>query len=224
MATPQSWTRKIMVHQWNDRSVTVSNRIKLIFRSFEISVYIHQETPAAPARPLQIALPSFKGHSAQIRWKHGARQPEAGHVAGPPGRFRGKNILNRIQLEVGKHPDISRNRPLIDGMSKTNNSIEAYFSQRNTGWWFEPLWKILVNWDDSFNIWKNKTCCKPPNRYMFSTLSKAFYCPSWDPKWLCYFLERRLRRCLSGLPPEMWRDSWLKTADCETDFGPRPRL
>ena len=26
-----------------------------------------------------------------------------------------------------------------------------------TGWWFEPLWKILVNWDDDIpNIWENK--------------------------------------------------------------------
>ena len=25
------------------------------------------------------------------------------------------------------------------------------------GWWFEPLWKILVNWDDEIpNIWENK--------------------------------------------------------------------
>ena len=32
-----------------------------------------------------------------------------------------------------------------------------------TGWWFEPLWKILVNWDDDIpNIWKNKKCSKPP--------------------------------------------------------------
>ena len=26
-----------------------------------------------------------------------------------------------------------------------------------TGCWFEPLWKILVNWDDDIpNIWENK--------------------------------------------------------------------
>ena len=23
-----------------------------------------------------------------------------------------------------------------------------YFSQMHAGWWFQPLWKILVNWDD----------------------------------------------------------------------------
>ena len=30
-----------------------------------------------------------------------------------------------------------------------------------TGWWFEPLGKILVNWDD-YSIWENKKCSKPP--------------------------------------------------------------
>ena len=29
--------------------------------------------------------------------------------------------------------------------------------QISSGWWFEPLWKILVNWDDEIpNIWENK--------------------------------------------------------------------
>ena len=28
---------------------------------------------------------------------------------------------------------------------------------RITGWWFKPLWKIFVSWDDDIpNIWKNK--------------------------------------------------------------------
>ena len=32
-----------------------------------------------------------------------------------------------------------------------------------SGWWFEPLWKILVSWDDySQYIWKNQKCSKPP--------------------------------------------------------------
>ena len=30
-------------------------------------------------------------------------------------------------------------------------------SNRLSGWWFQPLWKILVSWDyDIPNIWKNK--------------------------------------------------------------------
>ena len=33
------------------------------------------------------------------------------------------------------------------------------------GWWFQPLWKILVSWDDDIpNILKNKKCSKPPTR------------------------------------------------------------
>ena len=34
-----------------------------------------------------------------------------------------------------------------------------------SGWWFEPLWKILVSWDDYFQYGKIKKCSKPPTRY-----------------------------------------------------------
>ena len=33
-----------------------------------------------------------------------------------------------------------------------------------SGWWFEPLWKILANWDD-YSQYMGKTCFKPPTRY-----------------------------------------------------------
>ena len=37
-----------------------------------------------------------------------------------------------------------------------------------TGWWFQPHWKILVNyWDDDIsNIWENKKCSKPPTSHL----------------------------------------------------------
>ena len=34
----------------------------------------------------------------------------------------------------------------------------------NTSWWFQPLWKILVNWDDYFQYTEEKKCPKPPTR------------------------------------------------------------
>ena len=42
-----------------------------------------------------------------------------------------------------------------------------------SGWWFQPLWKILDTWDDIPNIWKNNKCSKPPARHYvcFSSLS-----------------------------------------------------
>ena len=48
-----------------------------------------------------------------------------------------------------------------------------------SGWWFQPLWKILVSWDYySQYIWNNKTCSKPPT---------SFWClcfwPPWIPPW-----------------------------------------
>ena len=43
--------------------------------------------------------------------------------------------------------------------------------QSYPGWWFEPLWKILVNWDDEIpNIWENKKCSKPPTSYPISSM------------------------------------------------------
>ena len=35
-----------------------------------------------------------------------------------------------------------------------------------TGWWFQPLWTILVNWDDySQYMEKVSSCSKPPTRW-----------------------------------------------------------
>ena len=35
-----------------------------------------------------------------------------------------------------------------------------------TGWWFQPLWKIWKSVGMIIpNIWKNKTCSKPPTRW-----------------------------------------------------------
>ena len=39
-------------------------------------------------------------------------------------------------------------------------------ASNSTGWWFEPLWKILVNWDDySQYMGKYKKCSKPPTSF-----------------------------------------------------------
>ena len=46
-------------------------------------------------------------------------------------------------------------------------SIIQLLSHEYPGWWFQPLWKILVSWVYSSQyiyiyIWKNKKCSKPP--------------------------------------------------------------
>ena len=33
------------------------------------------------------------------------------------------------------------------------------------GWWFQPLWKILVSWDDYSQYMGKNTCSKPPTRW-----------------------------------------------------------
>ena len=50
------------------------------------------------------------------------------------------------------------------GISSRENHIfpinswnDGFSVGKITGWWFEPLWKILGNWDDDIpNIWENK--------------------------------------------------------------------
>ena len=43
-----------------------------------------------------------------------------------------------------------------------------------SGWWFQSLWKILVNWDDDIpNIWENKKCFKPPTSNHFSEILQS---------------------------------------------------
>ena len=42
------------------------------------------------------------------------------------------------------------------------------FNITNTGWWFEPLWKIWKSIGMIIpNIWENKKCSKPPTRIGF---------------------------------------------------------
>ena len=41
--------------------------------------------------------------------------------------------------------------------SKTHIYIYMY-----AGWWFQPLWKILVSWDHYSQCMENRKCSKPP--------------------------------------------------------------
>ena len=42
--------------------------------------------------------------------------------------------------------------------------IHAAILKCISGWWFEPLWKILVNWDDYSQYMGKWKCSKPPTR------------------------------------------------------------
>ena len=46
---------------------------------------------------------------------------------------------------------------------KSSRCIDALTTTKS-GWWFEPLWKILVNWDDYSQYMGNIKCSKPPTR------------------------------------------------------------
>ena len=40
----------------------------------------------------------------------------------------------------------------------SNVCVSDQHPTSNSGWWFQPLWKILVSWDDysQYTVWKNK--------------------------------------------------------------------
>ena len=59
-----------------------------------------------------------------------------------------------------------------------------------TGWWFQPLWKILVSWDDYSQYMENK-CSKPPTSIISAMLSSFLSVhTSWHPQEM-YFLCTR---------------------------------
>ena len=68
------------------------------------------------------------------------------------------------------HIDIPDEISWYHTISKQNEQLPtvvlACFGCIITGWWFQPLWKILlVSWDcDIPNIWKNSKCSKTPTR------------------------------------------------------------
>ena len=73
-----------------------------------------------------------------------------------------------------------------DYMEKHIPNHQPVFS----GWWFEPLWKILVNWDEFPIYGKIKKCSKPPTRISFRKFAKhvvdvgrvhpSVACQSWQ--------------------------------------------
>ena len=79
--------------------------------------------------------------------------------------------------------------------------------KQQTGWWFQPLWKILVSWDYYSNIWtkKQKKTCSNKRRHKSNTqthhLEISWAIPGHSrghvlPAW-CHRLESRP----SGLLP-----------------------
>jgi hypothetical protein len=40
----------------------------------------------------------------------------------------------------------------------TCNDFDDCMINMISGWWFQPLWKILVSWDDDFQYMENKQC------------------------------------------------------------------
>ena len=50
-----------------------------------------------------------------------------------------------------------------------------------TGWWFQPLWKISVSWDSSQYMGKYKKCSKPPTSKSSFRLGQPMAAPCPSP-------------------------------------------
>ena len=60
-------------------------------------------------------------------------------------------------------------------------SVDFLEKKKQAGWWFEPLWKILVNWDDySQYMGKQKMATKPPTSKVFPWFFTFF---TWSSGW-----------------------------------------
>ena len=81
------------------------------------------------------------------------------------------NVISIIGL-TGKwleHPT-ERADIVVPGASAENIEAELRYLwgalRTIAGWWFQPLWTILVSWGYySQYIWKNQKCSKPPTNY-----------------------------------------------------------
>ena len=60
-------------------------------------------------------------------------------------------------------------------MTQPNDSMDLnglfHRLQPIPGWWFQPLWKILVNWDEYSQYMENNKCSKPPTRFSGNGIS-----------------------------------------------------
>ena len=62
-----------------------------------------------------------------------------------------------------RHPQLIHCNRMGFSRTKTNQILGIpHWWKSHTGWWFEPLWKILVNWHDYSQYMGNKKCSKPP--------------------------------------------------------------
>jgi hypothetical protein len=83
-------------------------------------------------------------------------------------------VPNHSRMERATKDPWVMKKTLVDWLGKYTSWVTGDYElthiretyQTKSGWWFQPLWKILVSWDDysQYNIRTNKKCSKPPTR------------------------------------------------------------
>ena len=81
-------------------------------------------------------------------------------------------------------------------------SFPIHGTKRSSGWWFQPLWKILVNWDHYSQYMEKKKCSKPPTSHGWCIWPNGFNGFGWftsletiSPNKQFKFEWRRKMRC-----------------------------
>ena len=106
-----------------------------------------------------------------------ARRVVAVHCPNSPECWRSSRPGNRHPFCAATYSQ-TRKRAMF---SQTGDRFVDIFI---SGWWFEPLWKILVNWDDHSQYMENKKCSKPPTSFhkpVTDLLTHFIGWNSWNP-------------------------------------------
>ena len=76
-----------------------------------------------------------------------------------------------------------------------------------TGWWFQPLWKILIKWDIVPKIWKNIKCSKAPTSHKWRFLNWGYH--KIIQNQTIHFVLKPMVTLGSPIskPPKFWKQS-----------------
>ena len=134
-------TYKVSINIYIYKYLSVSDSIPIFFKfSLWLSNPIKLTlNPFASGRPSSIiVVQSSQTTTAQVLT---GKKPK---ITLMPSHFSANSLsftcIFRTRMGVKK--------PHIGFLTWWNQQINVEIGWKSTGWWFEPLWKILVNWDD----------------------------------------------------------------------------
>ena len=127
------------------------------------------------------------------------------------GIFVPRNLLFQVCQHYLSERSHKKNYPTTSGRVIWS----SYKRSWSSGWWFEPLWKIIVNWDDySQYMRENKKCSKPPTSHGVSSFRTHFLLGGSGNKCMIQALvdlsNWKTNFCPSQKLMKTVRDAWPK--------------